>query len=42
MTYLIAAYVIGVGGVLAYATYILKQRRALRRALSQGEESNPG
>jgi hypothetical protein len=42
MTYLISAYVIGVGGVLAYAAYILKQRRALRRALSQGEESNPG
>jgi hypothetical protein len=42
MAYLIAAYAIGVVGVLAYAACILRERRALRRALSQGEKSNPG
>ncbi len=40
--YLIAAYLIGVGGVLVYAASILRERRALRRAISQGEKSNPG
>jgi hypothetical protein len=42
MTYLIAAYLIGAGGVLAYAACILRERRALRAAISQGEESNRG
>jgi hypothetical protein len=41
MAYLIAAYAIGVVGVLAYAAYILRERRALRRALSQGENQIP-
>lgn len=40
--YLIAAYLIGVGGVLVYAAYILRERRALRTAISQGGKSNPG
>ena len=42
MAYLIAAYSIGLGGVLAYAAYIVRVRRALRTAISQGEKSNPG
>jgi hypothetical protein len=37
VAYVIAAYAIGVVGVMGYAAYILKERRALRRALSQGE-----
>jgi hypothetical protein len=42
MGYLIAAYAIGVGGVLFYAVYIRRERRALQSALAQAEESNPG
>jgi len=42
VTYLIAAYLIGTGGVLGYAAYIQRERRRLRAAISQGEESNPG
>jgi 16S rRNA C967 or C1407 C5-methylase (RsmB/RsmF family) len=42
VTYLIAAYAIAAGGVLVYATCILRQRRALRTALRQEKESNPG
>ena len=42
MGYLIAAYAIGMGGVVFYAIHILRERRALQSALSQGEESNPG
>jgi len=42
VAYLIAAYAIGAGGVAVYAAYLLRKRRALRAALSQGEKSNPG
>ena len=42
MAYLIAAYAVVLGGVIGYAGFLAKERRELRRALSQGEESNPG
>jgi len=42
MGYLIAAYVIGVGGVLFYTLYLRRERLVLQSALSQAEESNPG
>ena len=42
MGYLIAAYAIGIGGVLIYAAHIRRERRALQTALSQGGKSNPG
>ena len=42
MAYVIAVYAVAVGGVLLYAAYLFRERRALRAALSQGEESNPG
>jgi hypothetical protein len=42
VTYLIAVYVIAAGGVLVYAAFIFRERRALRAALRREKESNPG
>jgi len=40
--YVIAAYALGVGGVIFYASMLARERRELRRRLSQGGQSNPG
>lgn len=42
MGYVIAAYVLAIGGTLAYGIFLSRERRALERALSRGEDSNPG
>ncbi len=42
MGYLIAAYVVGLGGIVAYALWLARERRALRQALARGAQPNPG
>ena len=42
MGYMIAAYVMAVGGVILYGSALARERRALHRRLSQGDQSNPG
>jgi HAMP domain-containing protein len=38
----IAAYGLALGAVAAYAIWLSRERRSLRRALSRGKESNRG
>jgi len=42
MGYVIAAYAVGIGGVALYAALLFRERRALRRRLSETTEPNPG
>lgn len=42
MSYAVAAYAIAVGGVLAYAVWLVRTRTRLLRALSGAPGSNGG
>ena len=42
MGYVIAAYAVGVGGVVIYLALLLRERRRLRQALSQDSQPNRG